>query len=262
MFTKKVCFLFFLFVFFNNNISADLLSHKALYTLNVQNIKEGSFLEGGQGQTSFEIKKTCEGWTVKEDYVLFYELPSKKTSTSFSTYSTFENFSGTKHSFELSDKSDFEGEIFYEGFLEKNKNKVTGSIIKNNIKSLSFSNDVLFPIEHLRMIIKKAKLGEKFYTTKVFFGNEENKLVKTVSVFIGNEKKTNTLGFSSLVDKTIWPIKVALYSDNSRSGDPDYDIKIHLDQSGIAHYYEVNYGDFQIYASLKSFKLIDEKNCK
>ena len=121
----KNCFLVFLFsISFFSNTSAELLSHKATYSLLIQNIKDGSFLEGGQGQTYFEIKKGCDGWNVREDYVLVYDLPNKKTSNSLSTYSTFENFSGTKHSFELNDDSQFSGKNAYEGYVEKNKSKI------------------------------------------------------------------------------------------------------------------------------------------
>ena len=73
-----------------------------------------------KSQTYFEISKGCEGWNVKEDYVLIYSLPNKKTSNSFSTYSTYEDFLGTKHSFELKDESQFNGKNAYEGFVEKN----------------------------------------------------------------------------------------------------------------------------------------------
>ena len=73
-------------------LSVQLLSHKATYTLNIQNIKDNSFLEGGQGQTFFEIIENCNGWNIKEDYVLIYELPNNKTSNSFSSYSLLKIF--------------------------------------------------------------------------------------------------------------------------------------------------------------------------
>ena len=98
--------------------SAQLLSHKATYTLNIENIKENSLLEGGQGQTFFEITENCNGWNIKEDYVLIYELPNEKMANSFSSYSTFENYLGTKHSFELNEKSQFSGEKSYQGFIK------------------------------------------------------------------------------------------------------------------------------------------------
>ena len=66
----------------NPSFALQLLSHKATYTLNVENIKN-SFLEGGQGQTFFEIQEVCDGWKVREDYVLMYELPNKKSAKSY-----------------------------------------------------------------------------------------------------------------------------------------------------------------------------------
>ena len=81
---KYIYFLIFLYIFNTYSaFSAQLLSHKATYTLNIQNIKDNSFLEGGQGQTFFEIIENCNGWNIKEDYVLIYELPNNKTSNSF-----------------------------------------------------------------------------------------------------------------------------------------------------------------------------------
>ena len=54
---KYIYFLIFIYIFNTYSaFSAQLLSHKATYTLNIQNIKENSFLEGGQGQTFFETK--------------------------------------------------------------------------------------------------------------------------------------------------------------------------------------------------------------
>ena len=60
----KYIYLLILFSFYNINIalSAQLLSHKATYTLNIQNIKDNSFLAGGQGQTFFEIIENCNEW--------------------------------------------------------------------------------------------------------------------------------------------------------------------------------------------------------
>ena len=75
-------------------------------------------------------------------------------------------------------------------------------MIKDNIKNLSFDNDLLFPIEHLRKIIEKAKAGEKLFTQKVFFGNEEKEFIKTVSTFIG-KKRSHPLP-DLICEKIIW----------------------------------------------------------
>ena len=72
-------YIYFLILFFIFNIypalSAQLLSHKATYTLNIQSIKDNSFLEGGQGQTFFEIVENCNGWNIN---CLLYTSPSPR----------------------------------------------------------------------------------------------------------------------------------------------------------------------------------------
>jgi len=259
-------YIYFLILFFIYNVnlasSAQLLSHKATYNLNIQNIKDNSFLEGGQGQTFFQIIENCSGWNIKEDYVLIYQLPNEKTANSFSSYSTFENFIGTNHSFELNEKSQFSGEKSYQGFVEKNKQGISGSIISSSIKKLNLKKDVLFPIEHLLELIKTAKIGKKILTKKVFFGNEDEEFIKIVSAFIGKIRNTTLEDFEYLKGKKIWPIKVAFYKEKSKQENPEYEIYLEIDDLGVVHSYKVDYGNFEIKAFLKKFELLPKKKCK
>ncbi len=245
----------------NSVSSAQLLSHKATYTLNIENIKDNSLLEGGQGQTFFEIIENCKGWDIKEDYVLIYELPNERMANSFSSYSTFENYLGTKHSFELNEKSQFSGEKSYQGFIEKNKKNISGSIIDDTIKKLTFKNDILFPVEHLLGLIKAARNGEKIFTKKVFFGNEDKDFIKIVSAFIGQTRNSKLKEIEYLKGKKIWPIKVAFYKENSKQEKPEYEIYLEIDSLGVVHTYRVDYGDFEINAFLKKFNVMPKKNC-
>lgn len=250
------------FIFFvNSSIASQLLSHKATYNLNIENIKENSFFEGGQGQTFFEIKEVCDGWNVKEDYVLIYELPNKRTANSISSYTTFENIKGTKHSFELNEKSEFNGENAYQGFVEKINDKILGSIIKQSIKKLSFQEKILFPVEHLIKVIEAAEKGETVFTSRVFFGNEDKNLVKIVSAFISKKRKSKFQNIEYFKNKMIWPIKLAFYTTD-KNINPDYEITLELDQFGVVNSYSVDYGDFEVKATLKNFKIIDKQKCK
>ena len=259
-------YIYIIIVFFILSInfasSAQLLSHKATYTLNIQNIKDNSFLEGGQGQTFFEIVENCNGWNIKENYVLFYELPNEKIANSYSSYSTFENYLGTKHSFELNEKSQFSGEKSYQGFIEKNKKNISGSIINDSIKKLTFKKDILFPVEHLLGLIKAAKNGQKIFTKKVFFGNEDKEFIKIVSAFIGQTRNSKSEDIEYLKGKKIWPIKVAFYKEKSKQEKPEYEINLEIDSLGVVHSYKVDYGDFEINALLKKFYVLPINKCE
>ena len=60
----------------------------------------------------------------------------------------------------------------------------------------------------------------------------------------------------------VWPIKLAFYPNETKQSKPDYEITIELDDVGIVHSYEVDYGDFVVKAKLQKFKIIEKSNCK
>ena len=242
--------------------TAQLLSHNAIYALNIERINKNSSLEGGQGRSVFKIKQVCNGWDVNEDYILIYELANNKNAKSFSSHKTFENTNGTQHSFEHNEKSDFNGENNYEGFIQKINNKIIGSLISKRSKDLSFDQDVLFPVDHLKKLIDIAKNKGSVFTSKVFFGSENKKFIKIVSAFINKKRNSNIKNNIYLSTKMVWPIKLAFYSNDTKQSKPDYEITVELDDAGIVHSYEVNYGDFVVKANLQKFKIIEKSDCK
>lgn len=240
---------------------AQLLSHKAIYSLNIKKTNKNSSIEGGYGRSHFEIQQVCNGWNINEDYILLYKLADNKNANSLFSNKTFENTNGTQHSFEYNEKSDFNGENGHHGFIQKINNKIVGSLISENIKELSFNDDILFPVDHLKKLINIAENKGKFFTSKVFFGTEDKKLIKTVSAFISKKKISKIKNNSYLLNKMVWPIKLAFYPSNTKQSKPDYEITIELDEVGVVHNYDVNYGDFIVEANLEKFKTIGTSDC-
>ena len=243
-------------------IAAQLLSHNAIYNLNIKKISRNSSFEGGQGRSVFKIKRVCNGWNVNEDFILNYDLADQRNAKSFSSHKTFESTNGAQHSFEYKAKSDFNGENNHEGYVQKIENKIIGSLISDKTKELSFNKDVLFPLEHLKRLINIAENKGIFFTSKVFFGSEEKEFIKTVSAFISKKRSSKIINNSYLSNKMIWPIKLAFYRNETKESKPEYEISIELDEVGIVHSYEVNYGDFIVQANLQKFKKIEITSCK
>ena len=257
----KILFIFSILIV-KPAVSAQLLSHNAIYSLNIKQINKNSSLEGGQGRSVYEIKQVCNGWNVNEDYILVYEYANNKNAKIFSSHKTFENTNGTQHSFEHSEKSDFNGESNYEGYIQKINNKIIGSLIGKNKKELSFNKDVLFPVDHLKQLINIAKNKGNFFTSKVFFGSENKKFIKTVSAFISKKRNSKIKNNTYLSNKMIWPIKLAFYPNGTIQSKPDYEITIELDEVGVVHSYNVNYGDFIVQANLQKIRILEITECK
>ena len=52
--------------------------------------------------------------------------------------------------------------------MQKNKNILDGIIFDKNNEKLSFNDDILFPTEHLEILLENAKKNINFNTAKVF----------------------------------------------------------------------------------------------
>jgi hypothetical protein len=77
------------------------------------------------------------------------------------------------------------------------------------------------------------------------------------------KKRTSKLNKNkSISKKNIWPIKLAFYNKDTKKAKPDYEIKLEIDEDGIIHYYETDYGDFVIEANLEKLSYLDVLKCK
>ena len=139
----KYIFSFLIFFYFIcSSYSATLVSHKGYYDLNLKGKNGTSFLEGGNGKSTYFFQKTCEGWSHKENFFISYNLTNKKSAKTYSMFKSFEDFSSKNFSFEHLDKSDLNGEINYSGFVKKTQNKLLGKLIDTDIKNINYKDEI------------------------------------------------------------------------------------------------------------------------
>ena len=160
---------FISFLYVNTCLSSTIVSHKAYYDLEFLTNESPSIVDGGSGKSSFLLKKQCTGWSLKETFAITFNLSNKDNSKNFSIFSSFEDFRAKNFSFEHLDKNNFEKEMFYSGFVKKNKNTLDGIIFETENEKFTFNNDILFPTEHLEILLDNAKKKYKFPYSKSFF---------------------------------------------------------------------------------------------
>ena len=254
-------FIFIPFLYVKTSLSSTIVSHKAYYDLEFLTNETPSLVEGGSGKSSFLLEKQCKGWSLKETFAITFNLNKKDNSKNFSIFSSFEDFTAKNFSFEHLDKNDFEKETFYSGYVNKNKNILNGIIFDKKNEKFSFYNDILFPTEHLEILLKNAKKNINFHTAKVFFGSDKNNLVKIVSAFIG--KKINTILSieNDLIKKQVWPIQLSFYNLDQKNPGPKTKVMAYVDEGGIAHSYTVDYGSYKMKGKLTNIEKVNNLNC-
>ena len=136
-------------LYVNTSLSSTIVSHKAYYDLEFFTNETPSAVDGGSGKSSFLLEKQCKGWSLKETFAITFNLNNKDDSKNFSIFSSFEDFTAKNFSFEHLDQNDIEKDMFYSGYVKKNKNILNGIIFDKKNKKFSFDDDILFPTEHL-----------------------------------------------------------------------------------------------------------------
>ena len=250
-----------LFLYVNTSFSSTIVSHKAYYDLEFLINEAPSVVEGGSGKSSFLLEKKCKGWALKETFAIAFKLNNKDNSKNFSIFSSFEDFTAKNFSFEHLDKNDFEKEKFYSGYVKKNKNVLDGMIFEKINEKLTFNEDILFPTEHLKILLENAKKNINFHTAKVFFGSDKDNLVKIVSSFIGKKINTDVSIENDLLKKQVWPIQLSFYNLNQKNPDPNTKVIAYVDENGIAHSYTVDYGSYKMKGKLVGIEKVSKLKC-
>ena len=253
--------IFFSFLYANTCLSSTIVSHKAYYDLEFSTNETPSIVDGGNGKSSFLLEKKCKGWSLKETFAITFNLNNKQNSKNFSIFSSFEDFRAKNFSFEHLDKNDSEKEMFYSGYVKKSNNKLNGKIFVKKNKNFSFNDKILFPTEHLEILLKNAKINKKFYTAKVFFGSDKDNLVKVVAAFIGKQINTVIPIKNDLLKKQVWPMQLSFYNLNQNNPKPKTNVKVYVDEGGIVHSYIVDYGSYQMKGKLASIQMVSKSKC-
>ena len=249
------------FLYINHSISSTIISHKAFYELDlIQDNSSGDF-QGGSGETISLFSQKCNGWFLKETFAISFNIKNQENKKNFSIFSTFEDYKSKSFSFEHLDNSGDKNENFYSGFVEKKNNGLEGMLIDKKNEIFKFNDKILFPTEHLNLLLKYAQKNKNFLTAKVFFGSDKNKLIKIVSAFIGPKRKSNLNFNHKLLKETVWPIKLAFYELNQKGSTPSTTIYVDLDINGIAHNYLVDYGNYKMKGKLSKIESVKREKC-
>jgi len=261
VFLKILVITFVLTLTLTKSFASTLVSHKAYYKLLLNKTEANSLLQGGEGKSTFYFEKSCNGWALKENFLLSYNLSNNKTTNTFSIFKTFEDFSSNNFSFEHYDKSDINGIIDYQGFIKKKNKYLSGKIIEKEITNLNYEDKILLPTEHLIKLLNHAKKNKKILYSNVFFGSSKTSLVKRVSAIIGKIKTITTKLESEVINNEVWPIHLAFFNYKSKKSSPETQIVIEIDEGGIVYNYEVDYGDYKMLAKLVKLENISGTKC-
>ena len=245
--------------------ATQMVGYKADYAMKLASPATQSPITEIEGRSVYTIMNDCEGWDSVEDYLLSFTYETGEELIIASHFASWEGLSGDLYSFEISEESNYEPDMDFNGFAQRDEDAAPTAVFSMQPDQvMPLPGDVLFPVTHTQEILKRARAGETTYFAHVFFGAEPDRAIKKASAIIGQKSKTQNMSHidSSLIEIDVWPVQIAYFNPDDSSGIPDYELRLMLQDNGIVQSYSVNYGDFVLRADMLSLAPTDMPVCK
>ena len=242
--------------------AADLLPHRAVYTLS---IGAGSAMSGGAGEMRFEVKDVCDGWAsdLKVELTLagedgaFHRLGWNQV--------TWEAKDGSRYRY-------FMRELANNNETERRRGEArrdTPDAIATVTADLPVRSEfklpagVLFPMQHTAALIAASAAGESYVLAEMFDGSVGDHAIEVGAGLGPSAKDWKNPGkaAAALKDVTSFPVALAFFISESPEGLPDTEQRQRLYANGVFGHLMFTVGDIQVQARLDEFEALKPEGC-
>lgn len=253
--------------------AVDLVSHRAVYDMTLDETRPASGVSGVQGRMVFEFAgSNCDGYTMNMRLVTQVEGDGNSIVTDLRS-STWEQGAGERYRFNSSHYRDDRLETTTRGDAERKggTGDVKVHVASPSKKEIALTGPVLFPTQHSLAIIDAAKRGETILQARVYDGSSKGDEVFMTTAFIGkkiapDESSSPQAQFKNgkaLAGLDSWPVAISYFeTDGDGSETPVYQLSFRLYSNGISRELLIDYGDFAIKGDLSALELIPSSKCE
>lgn len=246
-------------------VASELMPHKVTYQLRLQDADPGTAIQDITGKTIFRLVRECDGWKSGEDYLMQMQFEDGSEIYMASIFESFEDFEGELFSFTIDERSNYDDDLRFDGFAQQAGGNDTASEAYFSIEpdnAIMLPDDTYYPVAQTKEILKRARQGETFFNSHIFFGAKPDNALKKTSVIIGREQSSELEeSASDLLSERYYPVQVAYFDPASTTGTPSYEITFHMQDNGIVPFYVIDYGDFRLQARLDDIEEEPSQTC-
>lgn len=138
-------------------------------------------------------------------------------------------------------------------------------------KQLDLGAQAMFPIQHSRELVVRARRGERLFTADLYDGSEKGDKVYTTVSFLGQRRAPgNVEGLEAvesakpLLTVPSWPISISYYEPETSRQDavPTYELSFLYYANGVSRRLMIDYGSFAVRGVLKEIFFLDPGKCE
>ena len=255
--------------------SVNLAPHVAIYDLKLTSSRGKRSLESVRGRIVYDFSgSACDGYALNFRQVTELDSGEGKVALSDLRTATWEEGDGNSFRFQSQNFMDQQRISEVDGKADRAKEDVAIKLSKPEDKKFS-AGKVVFPTEHMRLLIEAARAGKTLLEDAVYDGSESGeKIYQSLSVIgrrIAPDAKAEdaAAGKDELAGLARWPVTISYFDKAAKKADdepseqtPIYAITFEMYENGISRSLKLDYGDFVIDGKMSSLELKPAKACK
>ncbi len=248
-------------------VAAELVAHRAVYDVVTEHVEGQSSAVSATGRVVLEFDgDACQGFTLNMRFFTRYQRQNGNSTTTDVQSTTWE--SGNGMSFRFNMRQYLDGNLSLSSGGDAARGDGPGIMIDLDIpeeKQFEIPKEVLFPTEHMALMIDQAERGVRFLQRDVFDGSDTGDKVYATNAVMGLPSRSDIEGVSGaepLRGKIYWPVSLA-YFDKDEGGEqvPAYQLSFDLFRNGVSTNILIDYGDIVLRASLIDIEFLDQYPC-
>jgi envelope integrity protein B len=255
--------------------SVNLAPHIAIYDLKLTSSRGKRALESVRGRIVYDFSgSACDGYALNFRQVTELDSGEGKVALSDLRTATWEEGDGNSFRFQSQNFMDQQRIAEVDGKADRAKEDVAIKLSKPEDKKFS-AGKVVFPTEHMRLLIEAARAGKTLLEVAVYDGSESGeKIYQSLSVIgrrIAPDVKPEDAasGKDVLAGLARWPVTISYFDKAAKKADdepseqtPIYAITFEMYENGISRSLKLDYGDFVIDGKMSSLEVKPAKACK
>ncbi len=255
--------------------SVKLAPHVAIYDLTLTSSRGRRSLEGVRGRIVYDFSgSACEGYALNFRQVTELDSGEGKVALSDLRTATWEEGEGKSFRFKSQNYMDQKQIGDVDGRADRGKASVAVKLSKPGDKRFD-AGKVVFPTEHMRLLIEAAQAGKTLLEIAVYDGSESGeKIYQSLSV-IGRRIEPDKKPSDAAADKDTlaglarWPVTISYFDKIGKKTEeqpgeqtPIYAISFEMYENGISRALRLDYGDFVIDGKMSSLEVKNARACK
>ncbi len=245
---------------------ADIVPHRALYSLSLGKATESGGFTDVQGAVKTRIEKTCDAWITTEQIKMRVKTQAGATISQDLSYTGWESSDGNEYRFAASSVLDGE-ETRFRGRAESfpNGKDSPGQVEFREPKEfdMDLPPGTRFYFGLTAWLIEQAEAGAKRAETVTFDGTDEDGPQRVVAIILPLKNKSSSIWgkFGALLDRPGWTVRLAFYAIDSKDAAPDYEVEAVVLDNGVTPRMKMVFSEFTAIQKLEKIEALKGPEC-